>query len=56
MERDPVCRMEVTDKQNSDKTIFNSKEYFFCSTFCKVLFEDDPGRYLKKISTQNDSE
>ncbi len=46
MPKDPVCGMEV-DEKNSLKTIFKGKAYYFCSATCHWAFEKDPKRFAK---------
>lgn len=46
---DPVCGMSVDPanaKGGSSK--YGGETFFFCNPKCKVKFESDPGRYLKK--------
>jgi YHS domain-containing protein len=47
MERDPVCKMVITDIEECDRLVINGKEYFFCSTFCKHLFDSSADQYLQ---------
>lgn len=44
MAKDPVCGMTV--KEEGLKSIHNGEIYYFCSGFCKNLFEKDPDKYL----------
>lgn len=48
MANDPVCGMMVDLRTAEFKTGFNSGTYYFCSNACKLQFERDPFRYLKK--------
>ncbi|MBL1215190.1 MAG: YHS domain-containing protein [Ignavibacteriae bacterium] len=48
MELDPVCKMELTDIKKCDESIVDGKKYYFCSTFCRVLFENNTEYYLSK--------
>ena len=43
---DPVCGMEV-DRESPFKTVYEGREYFFCSGHCLTQFTADPGQYLK---------
>lgn len=44
MEKDPVCGMEV-DEKNSASVEHGSFNYYFCSINCRVKFEENPERY-----------
>lgn len=43
---DPVCKMKV--KQTELKSIFQKQEYLFCSKGCKLKFEKNPDKFIKK--------
>ncbi|MFB3926086.1 MAG: YHS domain-containing protein [Syntrophales bacterium] len=45
MATDPVCNMEVDEKQAKYKSRFGGKEYYFCSKECKDDFDDKPQLY-----------
>jgi len=45
MAKDPVCGMTV--KEEGLKSIHNGETYYFCSDFCKNLFEKEPERYAE---------
>jgi starch phosphorylase len=45
MAKDPVCGMAV--KEDGLKSIHNGETYYFCSDFCKNLFEKDPEKYVE---------
>lgn len=47
MEIDPVCGMEVDPKTTSNKSIYQGKTYYFCSTEDKKAFDKEPNRYVK---------
>ena len=48
MIHDPVCGMEIKDINSAEKTEYKGKTYYFCTTLCKVQFEQDPEKYVKK--------
>jgi len=52
--------MEVQEDQNDEKVLFEGKIYHFCSTLCRVLFEDNPEKYIRKtikdINKKSESE
>jgi len=47
--RDPVCGKQV-EPNNSLKTVFNDKPYYFCHANCKNQFDQDPQRYTRTRS------
>lgn len=48
MVHDPVCGMEIKDISKAEKLDYNGKTYYFCSRLCKVQFEQEPEKYVKK--------
>ncbi len=48
MIHDPVCGMEIKDISNAEKLDYKGKPYYFCSNLCKIQFEQDPEKYIKK--------
>ncbi len=48
MERDPVCGMEIKDTNKTEKIEYKGKVYYFCSTLCKIQFEQEPEKFTKK--------
>ena len=48
MAKDPVCGMTVKEEKGL-KVDYQSQTYYFCSDFCKHLFEKDPQRYTAMI-------
>jgi len=51
MEKDPVCGMEVKDTSNAEFYEYKGKIYYFCTTLCKIQFEQDPDKYISKDNT-----
>jgi YHS domain-containing protein len=45
MPRDPVCGMEVDEKDAAAATQYQNKTYYFCSTRCKEEFDRHPQQY-----------
>ncbi len=43
MVKDPVCGMTV--REEGLKSDYQGQTYYFCSDFCRNLFEKDPERY-----------
>jgi len=48
MATDPVCGMEVREDKAAATSEYRGKKYFFCAVGCKVRFDKDPEKYLKK--------
>ncbi|HUT14997.1 MAG TPA: YHS domain-containing protein [Anaerolineae bacterium] len=48
MAKDLVCGMYVDPEKAAAKTEYKGQTYFFCAPGCKVAFEKDPEKYLKK--------
>lgn len=49
MAKDPVCEMDVNEKQASNKGFISEMEgktYYFCSKACKQEFERAPDNYI----------
>ena len=44
---DPVCLMTVDKDEAKGTSEYEGKTYYFCSTGCKVEFDDDPGRFVQ---------
>jgi YHS domain-containing protein len=48
MAKGPVCDMEVDEDKAPAKTEYQGQTYYFCAPGCKVAFERDPNKCLKK--------
>ncbi|MFZ7112910.1 MAG: L-lactate dehydrogenase [Desulfatiglandales bacterium] len=46
MVKDPVCRMEIDERQTRYKTQHMGVTYYFCSENCRTTFESAPKRYV----------
>jgi YHS domain-containing protein len=44
--KDPVCGMDVGEETEA-KTEHKGKMYYFCGTFCKEKFENEPEKFTK---------
>jgi Cu+-exporting ATPase len=44
--KDPVCRMNIEDKDAAATSTYQGKTYHFCSLSCKENFDKDPESYL----------
>lgn len=47
---DPVCRMEVSEKDAPAKTRYNGKDYYFCSIQCEQQFKANPEGYAERVA------
>jgi YHS domain-containing protein len=47
MVKDPVCKMDVDEKEAKYKSDYKGRTYYFCSSSCKKAFEKEPGKYVK---------
>src|SRR5262249_29910955 len=43
---DPVCGMEVDEKDAKDPSSFEGKTFYFCSTDCREEFDEAPEDYV----------
>ena len=48
MQKDLVCGMEVDEKNAPAKSEYKGKTYYFCAKGCKIAFDKNPEKYLKK--------
>ena len=48
MAKDPVCDMDVNEKEAKYKTTYKGKTYYFCAPGCLKAFKANPQKYLKK--------
>jgi Cu+-exporting ATPase len=48
MATDPVCSMQVDEKTAAGSSLFESRNYLFCSVGCKKKFEANPSAYVGK--------
>jgi YHS domain-containing protein len=48
MAKDPICDMEVEEAKAAATSVYQGKTYYFCAVGCKLAFEKDPEKYLKK--------
>lgn len=45
MATDPVCLMTVDEHDAKGTSEYEGRTYYFCSTGCKVEFDEDPERF-----------
>ena len=48
MHTDPVCGMQVDEKNAVGKSDHNGQQFYFCSLGCKEKFDRNPDQYAKK--------
>lgn len=48
MARDPVCGMDVDEKEAAGKLEHEGRIYYFCSEGCLEAFRKDPAKYAAK--------
>jgi YHS domain-containing protein len=49
---DPVCKMEVDEKEAAAQYEYKGKTYYFCAVGCKDKFAQNPEQYVKKEEEQ----
>ena len=45
---DPVCQMEVDEKNVPATSEYQGKTYYFCAVGCKKAFDKEPKKYLSE--------
>jgi YHS domain-containing protein len=45
---DPVCKMQVDEKNAPATSEYKGKKYYFCSVGCKKAFDQNPEKYIGK--------
>ncbi len=50
MAKDPVCGMDVDERNAPAKSEYKGQTYYFCARGCKVAFDREPERYLRSQS------
>jgi Cu+-exporting ATPase len=48
MAKDPVCGMDVSDRDAKVNAQHGGKTYNFCSTECRDKFQQNPDRYARQ--------
>jgi len=46
--RDPVCNMQVDEKNAAGRSEYLGQTYYFCSENCKERFDQNPQQYVKQ--------
>ncbi len=44
---DPVCGMEVEEKDAAGTSRYQGKDYYFCAPGCKEAFDANPSEFLE---------
>jgi YHS domain-containing protein len=47
MAKDPVCGMNVNEKEAAGTAVYKGKTYYFCSDSCRLRFVKDPENYVE---------
>ena len=47
-QRDPVCNMQVDEKNAAGQSDYQGQTYYFCSESCKEKFDQNPQQYAKQ--------
>ena len=47
MAKDPVCGMEVDEKNAAATSEYHGRTYYFCAVGCQRAFDADPDKYVK---------
>jgi YHS domain-containing protein len=50
MARDPVCGMEVDEREAEAQSRHQGQTYYFCSPECRRKFEQNPEQYARQVS------
>ena len=43
---DPVCKMEVDERNPAATSEYQGKTYYFCAPGCKRAFDENPAEFL----------
>ena len=46
MAKDPVCGMDVEEKNAAATSEYNGQTYYFCAKVCKKAFDEEPAKYV----------
>ncbi len=45
---DPVCKMQVDEKNPPATSEYKGQKYYFCAKGCKIAFDKNPEKFLGK--------
>ena len=51
---DLVCGMEVDEKTAKFTAKYQGKTYYFCAPECKIVFEENPEKFIKNSKKSDD--
>lgn len=44
---DPVCGMEIAEREAAGTSVYHGQTYYFCSRGCKADFDKEPEKYVE---------
>lgn len=50
---DPICKMEVDEKDAPCTSVYKGRTYYFCAAGCKRKFDADPEQYADKDKNED---
>jgi YHS domain-containing protein len=50
MAKDPVCGMQVNEREAKATTEHKGRTFHFCSTECKQTFDRNPDQYARQTA------
>lgn len=56
MNIDPVCGMEVDERESPVSEVYKGRAYFFCSEACFRSFSADPEKYAGEAKGREEGE
>jgi Cu+-exporting ATPase len=55
MATDPVCGMQVDERTAAGSSVFEGRNYYFCSIACRKKFEANPSAHIEKSPRAGDT-
>ena len=52
MAKDPVCAMEIDERQSAGTSVYDGRTYYFCSERCREAFDRNPKAYTARADMQ----
>ncbi len=49
---DPVCGMQIEERDAAGQSDFEGRTYYFCSLACKQQFDANPARFINESENQ----
>ncbi len=50
MQTDPVCGMEIEERNAAGQSEYQGRTFYFCSSACKEQFDANPTRFITNES------